>query len=336
MQTGRNQPCPCGSGKKYKHCCINNQQQPKPSANIHNPPMTAPFRDPQNHTPISQFVHPNILSAKDDVEDDLGFDDDDFDNDADVKLSLLSALNDMMYDLRNLKLRKLSHIKEYKKLRKIHSDIITAMAIYVNEGKFTHKFDREMALTLTDESRRISSNKHEKVRYIDACYNLSTPEGESAYYDMFMYKCAVNANSITEEFITTKRYRKPEKIAMLQAMHDSVWGLFKITAIDEKEAYVSLQEVFTGQEFKIVDIGMSMRDSVIDSYIHRRIITVQDISFSTGAALTYEADDPFILDFIKRHKEDYLPYGEMIRFNELYNHYTANSEKIMTQVYGVR
>ncbi|PTB17092.1 hypothetical protein C9I57_30045 [Trinickia symbiotica] len=20
---GRNDPCPCGSGKKYKHCCLN-------------------------------------------------------------------------------------------------------------------------------------------------------------------------------------------------------------------------------------------------------------------------------------------------------------------------
>ncbi|GBF33324.1 hypothetical protein DCCM_2423 [Desulfocucumis palustris] len=24
MKVGRNQPCPCGSGKKYKHCCANN------------------------------------------------------------------------------------------------------------------------------------------------------------------------------------------------------------------------------------------------------------------------------------------------------------------------
>lgn len=23
---GRNQPCPCGSGKKYKHCCLNRDQ----------------------------------------------------------------------------------------------------------------------------------------------------------------------------------------------------------------------------------------------------------------------------------------------------------------------
>ncbi|MDA8335538.1 MAG: SEC-C metal-binding domain-containing protein [Peptococcaceae bacterium] len=22
MKTGRNDPCPCGSGKKYKNCCL--------------------------------------------------------------------------------------------------------------------------------------------------------------------------------------------------------------------------------------------------------------------------------------------------------------------------
>jgi tetratricopeptide (TPR) repeat protein len=25
-KTGRNEPCPCGSGKKYKHCCLNQDQ----------------------------------------------------------------------------------------------------------------------------------------------------------------------------------------------------------------------------------------------------------------------------------------------------------------------
>jgi uncharacterized protein YecA (UPF0149 family) len=24
-KTGRNDPCPCGSGKKYKHCCLGNK-----------------------------------------------------------------------------------------------------------------------------------------------------------------------------------------------------------------------------------------------------------------------------------------------------------------------
>lgn len=29
MKTGRNEPCPCGSGKKYKKCCLINETQPK-------------------------------------------------------------------------------------------------------------------------------------------------------------------------------------------------------------------------------------------------------------------------------------------------------------------
>jgi len=27
MSVGRNQPCVCGSGKKYKHCCLNKSQR---------------------------------------------------------------------------------------------------------------------------------------------------------------------------------------------------------------------------------------------------------------------------------------------------------------------
>ena len=27
-KVGRNDPCPCGSGKKYKKCCLNRDQQP--------------------------------------------------------------------------------------------------------------------------------------------------------------------------------------------------------------------------------------------------------------------------------------------------------------------
>lgn len=26
MKIGRNDPCPCGSGKKYKHCCLAKSQ----------------------------------------------------------------------------------------------------------------------------------------------------------------------------------------------------------------------------------------------------------------------------------------------------------------------
>jgi uncharacterized protein YecA (UPF0149 family) len=26
QKVGRNDPCPCGSGKKYKHCCLKKDQ----------------------------------------------------------------------------------------------------------------------------------------------------------------------------------------------------------------------------------------------------------------------------------------------------------------------
>ncbi len=30
MKPGRNDPCPCGSGRKYKHCCLAKDTAPSP------------------------------------------------------------------------------------------------------------------------------------------------------------------------------------------------------------------------------------------------------------------------------------------------------------------
>ena len=31
MKAGRNEPCPCGSGKKYKKCCLGKNQAASPA-----------------------------------------------------------------------------------------------------------------------------------------------------------------------------------------------------------------------------------------------------------------------------------------------------------------
>ena len=36
-KTGRNQPCPCGSGKKYKHCCLERDRASPLEASRHPP-----------------------------------------------------------------------------------------------------------------------------------------------------------------------------------------------------------------------------------------------------------------------------------------------------------
>lgn len=33
-QVGRNDPCPCGSGRKYKHCCEAKQHSPTPGRRL--------------------------------------------------------------------------------------------------------------------------------------------------------------------------------------------------------------------------------------------------------------------------------------------------------------
>ncbi len=36
---GRNQPCPCGSGKKHKHCCLQAEQAARPTASAQAAPV---------------------------------------------------------------------------------------------------------------------------------------------------------------------------------------------------------------------------------------------------------------------------------------------------------
>ena len=106
-------------------------------------------------------------------------------------------------------------------------------------------------------------------------------------------------------------------------------GLFEVTEADRNEGYVYIKEVFTGGEYKITDTGMSYSHSKnTDFYIYTRILTHNSISFNTGLSLMFEKTDLFIQDFIERHKKDYLPLGELIRFTELYNRFSKDPKRV--------
>ena len=57
MKAGRNDPCPCGSGKKYKKCCLAKDQKESAAQTAVTPPSSpallhpAPFLTPQHPTP---------------------------------------------------------------------------------------------------------------------------------------------------------------------------------------------------------------------------------------------------------------------------------------------
>ena len=60
MKTGRNDPCPCGSGKKFKKCCVSKQQSEAnispvslPNMQLSDRPSSRPPALPSYHTPNS-------------------------------------------------------------------------------------------------------------------------------------------------------------------------------------------------------------------------------------------------------------------------------------------
>lgn len=281
MKPGRNDSCPCGSGKKYKRCCYLKEQSPAAENNL----------NPQN---IHNSCNDDFLS---------------------IPETMLGVLN----NLRNYALNKKPHIKEYNKIRKLHSEIANAMIEYYYDGKFEQKLDNS----------DVSEYKQGNTFYLLECdFDLNTRTGGYGLYDMLIYKAAPNIRCITEDFIQNHRYRKPEKIEFLQSMLDSKLGLFEIIGVDSAEGYAYLKEVFTGVEYNIIDVGLSGNRNNDEFYFYTRIITYHGISFGTGLNFVFNKTDSFIKNHIKQHRKDYSPNGEFLRFTQLYNHYSINPDKI--------
>ena len=280
---GRNDPCPCGSGLKYKRCCGKNTN-------------TVTQETELARTEISKLIEPLTPSIE----------------------------NQLSINIHRARLEEYPHIREYRNSRHIHQEIIESMINYYQSGMFTKIFQNDWEEAT--EPRILYS--------IKSSFDLNTQLGSHAFYDMYIYKCSPNANCITEEYLNKNRYRKPEKIEMLQAMLDSSIGLFDIMSVDIEKGFVYIQNVFTEQEFRITDTSMSMKKDP-NIFIYARIITYGDISFFSGLVFTFRKDDPYILRFIEEEKKDYKPFGESTRFMKLYNRFTIYPDRRVISVANI-
>lgn len=290
MKIGRNDPCPCGSGKKYKKCCYLQQ-------NYHDTDISLKTTDTDDYD-NDLFNIPNNI------------------DDAEVFLQLIT-------NLRKVSLDGKAHIKEYNKARALHSEIINKMVSYHEAGKFELKIDSDY----------IYNNEHpvkskEAFHMIVSGFDLDTREGAQALYDLLIYKASPNMNCITEKFIQSHRYRKPEKIEFLHSMLDSTIGLFEIIKTDIKKGYVYLKDIFTDVEYKIVDIALSGTSVYENIYMYTRLIKYHDITFNTGLNLIFDKKNSFIKNHIRNHKKDYKSERELLRFTQLYNYYSKNPNKM--------
>jgi hypothetical protein len=231
--------------------------------------------------------------------------------------SLLKGIN--MF--RKYDLKKKPHVKEYYKLRKMHVEIVNTMVQYHEKGNFEQKENGTMPDLPVSKS-----NSPQTLYWTESSFDLDSELGIKGFYDLMIYKTLPHKSCITEDFLYKKRYRKPDKIALLESMLSSKLGLFEVTGTDFQEAYAYLKEVFTGIEYKIVDMGLSSHNHFLDNYLYTRIITCNGISFGTGLNFAFAKNDPFIKNHIKQHKKNYSPQGEFLRFSQLYNQYSRSSD----------
>lgn len=240
-------------------------------------------------------------------------------------LELQDMIIEMARNIHNNRLAKLAHIKRYKKIRKLHGEVCSSMIQAYYDGKYEPKM-----YSASDVDDLILSNQDGTFSLIESKFDLDSIIDEKAFYDILIYKTAPVINSITEYFIQNRRYRKPEKVDFLHSMLNSRLGLFEISGIDEDEGYAHLKDVFTGEIYKIIDVGLSGNLNDNHFYLYTRIITYYDISFNSGLNFVFPKTDNFIQNFIKQHKKDYNIDGEFPRFIRLYNYYSNNPNRIRT------
>jgi len=318
MQPERNAPCPCGSGKKYKKCCYLDGH--KTIAEIQLKTKDIKYNDKLFNEVFEnemEDIQENYFDDDYYFEDDDEFDEDD--EDEELFASEHGKYLDLLTNLRKMLLKDKPHYKEYIKIRKMHGEIVNAMINYHQNGKFAHKIIKD----------KLPQEKSDKsLTLLNSNFDLSTKTGTQGFFDILIYKSISNMNCITEDFIKRDYYKRQDKKDFLNSMLNTKPGLFEVTDTNIHEGYAYLKNVFTGEENKIIDIGLSGNNNNDEYYIYMRVITHNGISFGTGLSLVFKKNNRFIKEHIKHHKNNFSAESEFTRFIELYNQYTSNPDRV--------
>lgn len=159
MKGGRNEPCPCGSGLKYKKCCMNRET-----------------------------------------------------DDGDLMSGLINVRGYLLKDK--------EHVKKYRKLRRVHSDVIDDMVKYIDDNDYHLRVSGDILEELKLNGLKILKKKSDN--YDDQMF----------YYVLFMFNNYEKLKSIARVFIDEKKYSSSIKRDILKGMDEAYTGLFEIVDVD--------------------------------------------------------------------------------------------------------
>jgi hypothetical protein len=300
MKTGRNEKCPCGSGQKYKRCCLG-------TGAVFTPEVVEALD-------IDEITQEDVFKAFKTFTEKMD------------KNEMIETAHRMSTEVQTKKLEALTHIQVYQKLRDLHGEIVEDMHTFLENGKFHDAVEKNMALK--------TDNKLDNayISIIESKFKLEDENETQALYDLMIYKHAPNINCIIEHYLSTNRYRNREKISFMESMLNSKLGLFSIEKIDKEQGYVYLEDVFTGEEHQIVDIALSNSGDQTTRAIllYRRIITHNGISFGTAFHKMFEKSESFIKRFINAEKKNHVVEEELLRFAKIRTQLGEKKSRVRT------
>ena len=211
-------------------------------------------------------------------------------------------------------LKNLLHIKKYYKLRHLHTDIILDIENYLIDDKYPVK----------EYFNKIEDKLRKELNGISFSLDNTNKNDLKISNYLFTYKNIDLIPSIVEIFIENNYYKDAKRRNMLKCMSESIPGLFKVINCEPKTGYVTLRDVFTNIEYKIIDVATSSSDIKEEdgAYIYNRIITCDGISFGSGLPIFLRDGCKRLEEFIKNHK-----YEECSDFTRCIISYEISKDK---------
>ncbi len=202
---------------------------------------------------------------------------------------------DFIVKLNKFQLNRKNHIKKYNKIRKLHADVLESMDNYILSGKYDYK----------KYDNIINNDLSKVVDKIDVNLDLNDFDDKVIFLELFIYDNHPMIKSLTDIYLEEKKFKNEQKVKMLEAMKNSVVGLFEVVDVDANDGYITYQDVFTKKKYKTIDIGLSSTyriDKNRKLYLYNRIINYEDICFATGTHCIFTSQNKELKKYIKSKK----------------------------------